>query len=308
MGRSNNDPDGGATLTEDGNACCVSNCNKRIFRTIAVFLTKGARMNALTIDGHENSLRYVDLYPAETAFAPLFYIHGLGCASSSDYPPVIASSAYLKSRSFLVDLMGAGFSDKPQNRQYASDAQAGVLARLIDAQSLTAASLFGHSAGAFIALKLAQRLSIRVESLILCEPGLTDYGVSMLTAMTSMSEEAFIGSGFSRLLAQLKAQGGNDAWLGSFSVASPEAIYRWAASALEDNAADWLGALSNLDAAKGVILSDTASSDQIARFEQAGCVVELVADTEHMIAYDNPDGLAAAISKIRRLGASTPSA
>jgi pimeloyl-ACP methyl ester carboxylesterase len=258
-------------------------------------------MNTYPIDNQGNILRYLDLYSSTDQLSPLVYIHGLGCASSSDYPPVVTSASYSKSRSLLVDLMGAGFSDKPQAEDYTSSAQASMLSTFLAGAGIPASSLFGHSAGAFIALKVAQCLPVRLDTLILCEPGLTDYGVTMLSAITAMSETQFINEGFSQLLAQLKAQGGNDAWLGPFSVASPEAIYQWAGSALEDNAGNWLDALANVDATKGVILSDTATADAIEQFEQAGCTVELVANSEHMIAYDNPDGLAATIGKILRL-------
>ncbi|WP_321791277.1 alpha/beta hydrolase [Caballeronia sp. J97] len=257
-------------------------------------------MNVFAADDRGNVLRYIDLYSETGSYEPLVYIHGLGCASSSDYPPVVNSGSYSGCRSQLVDLMGSGFSDKPQDGHYTSDAQADVLSKLIVQQGFSAVNIFGHSAGAFIALKLAQRVSIEVNKLILCEPGLTDYGIAMLSETASMSAEQFVDEGFSDLLAQLKAQGTNEAWLGPFSVASPYAIYQWARSALDDNAEDWLSDLANLNRIKGVILSDSATGDDIARFERAGCAVELVANAEHMIAYDNPGGLAQAISNILR--------
>lgn len=255
-------------------------------------------MNTFPVDDRANILRYLDLYSGEGAFDPLFYIHGLGCASSSDYSPVVTSDSYSKCRSFLVDLMGSGLSDKPQDGKYISDAQATVLSNFVVSQGFSSVNLFGHSAGAFIALKLARQLPIQVGTLVLCQPGLTDYGVAMLSEMTSQTEAQFVNGGFAQFLAQLKAQGGNDAWLGPFSVASPYAIYQWARSAIDDNSSNWLNDLANLNAIKGVILSDTATSDEIAKFEQAGCTVELVANAEHMVAYDNPDGLASAISNI----------
>ncbi|MFD1560487.1 alpha/beta fold hydrolase [Paraburkholderia silviterrae] len=258
-------------------------------------------MNTFSIDERGNILRYLDLYSGEKASEPLFYIHGLGCASSSDYPPVVTSDSYSKRRSFLVDLMGSGFSDKPQDGQYVSATQATVLSNFVLNQGFSNVNLFGHSAGAFIALKLAQQLPIQVGTLVLCEPGLTDYGVAMLSEITSQTEQQFVNGGFSQFLMQLKAQGGNDAWLGPFSVASPYAIYQWARSAIDDNSSNWLDDLARLNAIKGVILSDTATSDEIAKFEQAGCTVELVANAEHMVAYDNPDGLALAISNILNL-------
>ncbi|CAB3800841.1 2-succinyl-6-hydroxy-2, 4-cyclohexadiene-1-carboxylate synthase [Paraburkholderia caffeinitolerans] len=259
-------------------------------------------MDEFAIDDRGNFLRYFDLYSGSEAFEPLFYIHGLGCASSSDYPPVVSANSYAQRRSLLVDLMGSGFSDKPPDGTYHSQAQAAVLSDFVASQGCSRVTLFGHSAGAFIALKLAQKLPIQVSTLILCEPGLTEYGIAMLSEIASQTEAQFVDGGFAQLLAQLKIQGGNDAWLGPFSVASPHAIHQWAQSAIEDNSSHWLDDLANLNAIKGVVLSDTATRDQIAKFEQAGCTVELVADTEHMIAYDNPDGLALAISNLLDLG------
>ncbi|MEX3941722.1 alpha/beta fold hydrolase [Paraburkholderia sp. BR10937] len=260
-------------------------------------------MNPFTTDDRGNILRYLDLYSGTHSSEPLLFIHGLGCASSSDYPPVTGSHSCSKRRSLLVDLTGAGFSDKPEDGKYDSDNQANVLSNFVTSEPFTQVNLFGHSAGAFIALKLAKRLPVQVSTVILCAPGLNDYGKAMLSEITSMTEAQFVAEGCSQLLAQLRAAGGNDAWLGPFAVASPHAIYQWARSALDDNAQDWLGDLARLNARKGVILPDTVTSCEIAPFEQAGCAVELVADTEHMMAYDNPDGLALAISNILERGA-----
>jgi pimeloyl-ACP methyl ester carboxylesterase len=252
-------------------------------------------MKAYSVNESGHVLRYLD---TNAGPEPLLFIHGLGCASSSDYPPVVTSDAYLRGRSLLIDLLGAGFSDKPDDSGYSSDGHAALLSHFIAQGNFASVNLFGHSAGAFTALKLAQRLPAQVGTLILCEPGLTDYGIAMLSEMTSMTEAQFVEHGFADFLAHLKAQGTNDAWLGSFSVASARAIHRWAKSALDDNATDWLADLANLQMAKGIILSEKATSDEIAPFEQAGCIVERVTDAEHMIAYDNPDGLARAISTI----------
>ncbi|MDR5779246.1 alpha/beta hydrolase [Caballeronia sp. LZ065] len=258
-------------------------------------------MNTFAADETDNVLRYFDLYSDSSAEQPLLFIHGLGCASSSDYSPVVASKGYPRQRSLLMDLMGSGFSDKPDTGKYSSGAQVALLSNFIGAQAFCSVDLFGHSAGAFIALKLAQDVSNRRGTLILCEPGINEYGVSMLSEITAMNEDEFVEQGFAAFLAELKAQGTNDAWLGPFSVASPHAIYQWATSALNDNANDWIGDLARLEGEKGVILSASASSEDIERFEQAGCVVQCVPDTAHMIAYDNPEGLAEAISHLLRM-------
>ncbi|AYQ47480.1 Alpha/beta hydrolase family protein [Dickeya solani] len=173
-----------------------------------------------------------------------------------------------------------------------------MLQTWITSTGVSTISLFGHSAGAFIALKMATTMSPQPERLILCTPGVNDYGIALLESITAMSESEFIATGFNQLVMQLKNEGGNDVWLGPFQVSSPLAIYQWAESTLDDNQKNWLEILSRLPIAKGVILPDSASPDDIERYTRAGCLVELVPNCGHMLAYDNPDGLAASISRM----------
>jgi pimeloyl-ACP methyl ester carboxylesterase len=44
---------------------------------------------------------------------PVVFIHGLGCASSYDYPGVATDPAFSGQRALLIDLPGFGYSDKP---------------------------------------------------------------------------------------------------------------------------------------------------------------------------------------------------
>lgn len=252
-------------------------------------------MDTWYFNEENDCLRWQSCYKQNST---LIYIHGLGCASSNDYPPVITSSFYRNITSLLVDLPGAGFSDKPAATEYDSGSQSSRLQQWIAETGLKEISLFGHSAGAFIALKLAGKLSPQAKQLILCTPGLNDYGISFLEEITSMTKEAFILYGFSALMEQLKYEGGNDAWLGPFQVCSPDAIWQWANSALSDNTSDWLSVLADLPINKGIILPDTATDNEIKNYTDAGCTVELVANSGHMVAYDNPDGLADAISRL----------
>ena len=57
----------------------------------------------------EYAIRYHDLYGKGT---PILFIHGLGCASSFDYIEVAAKLGPSQ-RIILIDLLGAGYSDKP---------------------------------------------------------------------------------------------------------------------------------------------------------------------------------------------------
>lgn len=250
-------------------------------------------MHTYAFDKQNNTLRWHDILAAGT---PLIYLHGLGCASSSDYPPVVTAREYPQIRSWLVDIPGAGFSDKPVSNIYNSSTLALLLYSWISSTCVPCFNLFGHSAGAFIALKLARLMSGNVSQLILCEPGLSEYGISFLEQICAKGEAEFINTGFSQLLETLKTEG-NDAWLGPFQTSSPQAIYQWAGSALADSSTDWIGTLAKLRVdKKGIILSDTASQETITQYIQAGCQVIQVPNSGHLMAYDNPEGLAAAIS------------
>lgn len=254
-------------------------------------------MNTYPFDEQKDLLRWQDVcYGA----SPLIFIHGLGCASSSDYSRVVASEAYCRRRSWLVDLPGSGFSDKPDANLYGTTAQAQTLESWISATAINRFSLFGHSAGAFIALKLAAAMQIKVNSLILCQPGLSEYGVALLESITAMRESEFVATGFAQLLERLKEDGGNEAWLGPMQVCSAQAIYQWAGAALADyDGGRWIDTLKSLRTSKkAVILSDSTPLNDIRLYHQAGCRVEIVTHSGHMIAYDNPDGLAKAISNL----------
>lgn len=47
-------------------------------------------------------------------------------------------------------------------------------------------------------------MSPQPERLILCTPGVNDYGIALLESITAMSESEFIATGFNQLVMQLK--------------------------------------------------------------------------------------------------------
>lgn len=84
---------------------------------------------------------------------PVVFIHGLGCASTYDYPRVAADPALAGRRMILVDLPGFGYSDKPESFGYRIGDQAGVVVELLDRLGLERCYLYGHSMGAASRLK-----------------------------------------------------------------------------------------------------------------------------------------------------------
>ncbi|MCL7707459.1 alpha/beta hydrolase, partial [Enterobacter kobei] len=78
---------------------------------------------------------------------PVVFIHGLGCASSYEYPRVVRDLQFGARRAILIDLPGSGYSDKPEHYSYHTTDQARVVAELIDHLELDAFWLYGHSMG-----------------------------------------------------------------------------------------------------------------------------------------------------------------
>ena len=72
-------------------------------------------MQEFILKDSKNRIRYHD-FPGEGA--PILFIHGLGCAGSFDYPQVAAQEELCENRRILVDLLGSGFSDRPDDFGY----------------------------------------------------------------------------------------------------------------------------------------------------------------------------------------------
>jgi pimeloyl-ACP methyl ester carboxylesterase len=70
-------------------------------------------------------------------------------------------------RTIALDLMGFGYSDRPQHRDYSLGAQARLVAGFLDALGIAKASVLGHSLGGAVAMHLALEFPERVDRLIL---------------------------------------------------------------------------------------------------------------------------------------------
>ncbi len=103
---------------------------------------------------------------------PVVFIHGLGCASSYDYPRIASDPALRERRKILIDLPGFGYSDKPRVFSYNIHEQALVLEQFLSHLRLQRFALFGHSMGGSIAIEAAGLLGERVTTLLVSEPNL----------------------------------------------------------------------------------------------------------------------------------------
>jgi 4,5:9,10-diseco-3-hydroxy-5,9,17-trioxoandrosta-1(10),2-diene-4-oate hydrolase len=101
------------------------------------------------------------------------WLHGSGPGASghSNFKgnyPAIAGGGY---RSIVIDIVGFGFSDKPEDEIYSLDFFVECVAQTLDAIGVEHCTVVGNSLGGAIAIGLALAQPDRVDKLILMAPG-----------------------------------------------------------------------------------------------------------------------------------------
>lgn len=240
-------------------------------------------------------MRYQELPGREL---PILFIHGLGCAGSFDYPQVAAWQELASHPRILLDLLGAGYSDKPEDFPYSVSAHAEYLKEFVDSLGLKEFILFGHSLGGPIAMELASLCGSRVRHLILSEsnldpskPGDSSYSIARL------SEKYFVEKGCRRMIEECRKKG-NTMWAATLSNWLPLAAYRLSKSGAEGGTPSWRTLLYELPVHKSFLFGERSLPDpDYEELKQHGIQVETVPEAGHSMAWENPRGLAEAISR-----------
>lgn len=251
-------------------------------------------MKELQLKMNKALLRYHDL-PGYGM--PILFIHGLGCAGSFDYPQVAGQPELQNHRRILVDLLGAGFSDKPDNFEYTAAAHAACLLELIDALDLKQLAVYGHSLGGAVALSLASLCRERIERIILSESNLDSGGGFISKIIGGLTLEAFTHGGFHALI-QDSREHGNQMWAASLSLWSPKAAHGLSVSAILGQTPSWREVLYSLDCPRTYIFGERSLPDPDHQvLSKQGLHIEIVENAGHSMAWENPQGLAKAIVK-----------
>lgn len=237
-------------------------------------------------------LRYHDLDGPER---PLVFLHGLGCASSCDYPSVARHPALARRRAILIDLLGAGFSDRPEAFSYSIADHAEIVASLIVSLELVDCDLYGHSMGGSVAIEVATRCE-RVGRLVVSEPNLDAGGGAFSRGIAASAEVTYVREGHAHDVASALAAG-NSIWAGSMAVSSPLAVHRSATALVAGGAPSWRDQLVRWPGPRTVIFGAHSLPDaDHAALPGLGISVAVVADAGHSMAWENPSGLAQAIA------------
>ena len=244
-------------------------------------------------DGH--AVRYHEL-PGENP--PVVFLHGLGCASSFEYPCVMAQPALIGRRALLVDLLGAGYSDRPLDFDYSVEAHAAYLSEMIESLDLPPFVLFGHSLGGAVAICLATLQKKRVKSLILTESNLDpSESRAVSRKIGSQSREDFLSQGYNALLASARKK--NPLWGATLAHWLPEATYGISCSAMRGGTPSWRQQLYELNLPRTFLFGERSlPSEDVEELPLHGVQVGIIPSAGHSMGLENPAALAEAIARI----------
>lgn len=251
-------------------------------------------MKEYMVDNESNKMRYHDLPGEDT---PILFIHGLGCAGSFDYPEVAAQTDLIGHRRILIDLLGSGFSDKPDNHLYTIKEHVNYLQKFVKAIKLNKFIIFAHSLGGPIALGLADKCRDSIETIILSEANLDKSSPGSLSyEFGTCQEEDFINSIFDEAINENSVE--NSMWSATLSVCSSTAISRISKSAVEGGNPSWREILYSLRCKKTFIFGEKSlPDDDKTELERHMINIEIVKSAGHSMAWENPKGLSEAIKK-----------
>ncbi|WED25229.1 alpha/beta hydrolase [Vibrio sp. DW001] len=248
------------------------------------------------IDSIGVRLCYQDLSGEDT---PIVFIHGLGCASSFDYPAVVTIGKLNNHRRVLVDLLGSGFSDKPNSFSYEISAHAEYLKEFLTSLGFEEFYLYAHSMGGAIALELVNLMQSAIKGIILSESNLDNGGGMFSQKVAAITEADYVRFGHENLVSKNSAESETSAicWSLSMNISSPQAIYRESISLINGRIPSWREILYSLDIPKTYLFgSDSLPDSDFEILPYHGVKVDVVPDAGHSMAWENPTGLASAIA------------
>ncbi|XVG95725.1 alpha/beta fold hydrolase [Eubacteriales bacterium KG127] len=249
-------------------------------------------MKEYKIRNTDYQIRYNDLDGNHT---PIIFIHGLGCASSFDYVEV-ASILGNKHRIILIDLLGAGYSDKPTSFKYTVSNHVKYLKEFIEDLGLYKVILFGHSLGGPIAIELCASLGNKVQKLILSESNLDfskQHSASFKIAGFNKND---LDNDFKKNLAEY-TESGYTMWTATLRNWLPKAAFEISCNAVAGGKISWRKLLYSLDTQKYFIFGEKSlPDDDFQVLKSHGLKVEVVPNAGHSMAWENPHGLAEAIN------------
>ncbi|CAM5373274.1 alpha/beta hydrolase [Streptomyces spiroverticillatus] len=225
------------------------------------------------------------------------YVHGLGGISGM-FVEGASHPALAGRRSLLVDLLGFGVSDRPDDFDYSLEAHAGALARLLEAAGVFGAEVVAHSMGGSVALVLADRWPELVSKLVLVHANLDAItpvkGAPGSGGIAAYGEEEFLATGWDALRATA-----GETWWSTMKTCGPRALHRSAVGLTRGSEPMMRDLLLDLKIPRGYLLpEDDVDFRGGEELTAAGVEVIAVPDCGHNVMTDNVDGFARATAAV----------
>lgn len=253
----------------------------------------GARMKEYTIRGSNYKIRYNDFYGELT---PIIFIHGLGCAGSFDYVEV-ASILGTMHRIILIDLLGAGYSDKPLSFKYTVSSHAKYLNEFVEDLKLEKIIIFGHSLGGPIAIELCSLLKDKVHALILSESNLDPSKQGSASFEIASIDKNDLENTFKRKLIEYE-KSGSTMWASTLRNWLPKAAFDISTNAVTGGKLSWRNLLYQFEFPKYFVFGEhSLPSVDYEELQEQGVKVEIVPNAGHSMAWENSNGFAQVIKR-----------
>jgi len=249
-------------------------------------------MNAFTLESHQATLRYHN-FPGEAPAC--VFLHGLGSASTSVFPRIVRHPSLVRYRALLIDFLGFGFSDRPQNFSYGLKDHASTVVELLEHLELRDCAVIGHSMGGSIAIVLASTRPDLVSNLIVAEGNL-DPGPGMVSGpIAAQTEEQFLKHGYRNFLRGIISEGWTD-YAGTVQASDPVAMHRSAVDLIRERTPTLREMLLKLSMPRTVIFGEKNLPDpDVNRLSNQGIHVRVIENAGHDMMGDNPEGFAEAL-------------
>ena len=243
-------------------------------------------------------IRYLDFAGRQPA---LVCLHGLGSASSADFPAVFAREPLAGRRGILIDLLGFGYSDRPADFGYTLEDHAASAAHVLDRIGIRRAVVIGHSMGGAIAIALSIIRPDLVANLVLAEANLDPGAGGGSKIIAAYTEEDYIAHGHAEFLAALREQAhgepGLHSYLGALALADPGAMHRSATGLLRGTNPPQRQVLAAMAIPRSFIIGERSLPHyDVDELRRLGLQVFIVADAGHGMMDDNPRGFVEAIA------------
>jgi pimeloyl-ACP methyl ester carboxylesterase len=258
-------------------------------------------MRALYLEDPGAFLRYVEV-PGENP--PLIWLHGIFCSSTGELAPAAVQELLAGRRSLLVDFLGYGFSDRPQEFGYTLEDHARTIVALLDDLRVDRCYLIGHSFGGTVAALVAHQRPEVVSALVMAEASI-DPGGEPAASIAEQSEEHYATRGFPELIQGQEQEAVKDpqgilaAHVGMTRLVWSRGLHRAARSRVRGTDPTVRSILQNLHMPRFYLLGE--NSDQGVEPQDdlvsAGVRWLTVPKTGHPMGLQNPRGFAETIAE-----------